>query len=156
MSAPIKPDNLLTHITAFSDRLDRIERALSLQADPIIRFSTPTNLYSGVGWRDYNGGNDAIWGSPGYWKDSEGVVHLEGMLDKNGANWVGNEVILTLPVGFRPAKQLIFYPLGNGQDWVRIDVKTNGDVLVASWGNRMTNPVQWLTVAGISFREANA
>jgi len=81
--------------------------------------------------------------TPGYYIDSDGIVHLRGMVQL-GASGVGNP-IFTLPVGMRPQNDEMFVVLANS-NLGRCDVKSNGDV-VASGG---TNS-QWFNLSGISF-----
>ncbi|MGB8191408.1 MAG: hypothetical protein WCF67_05785, partial [Chitinophagaceae bacterium] len=59
-----------------------------------------------------------------------GVVHIEGLV-MNGAV---NGVIFQLPVGYRPAKRIIFPTIINSNIIGRIDVEANGNVL-ANPGN---------------------
>lgn len=106
------------------------------------------------GWRAYGGGA-APWGHQGYAKLPGGLVVLEGLLDKAGGNWVANEVILTLPAGYRPPSNRVFAPpvspaAANGSQ--RIDITPDGNVVLIVGG--ATNPVGWLSLDGITFRAA--
>jgi len=54
---------------------------------------------------------------------------------------------MTLPIGYRPLKQRIFtVQTENGA--IRVDVKTNGDVIVATGFNLSQN---WISLDGITF-----
>jgi hypothetical protein len=53
------------------------------------------------------------------------IVNIQGIIS-NAA--VG--VVFTLPVGFRPDRQLIFYPAVNGGGASRLDIRQNGDVFI--------------------------
>jgi hypothetical protein len=57
------------------------------------------------GWTNFG----TTFSSAGFWKDSFGVVHLQGTI-KNGA---GATTAFTLPVGYRPAQDL-FMPVATG------------------------------------------
>lgn len=107
------------------------------------------------GWRNYNGNSmsDAGWGGQGYYKDSTGIVHLEGLIDKAGGNWIPNEVILALPSGFRALNHRLFHPLADPPYvGTRVDVHSNGNVVLVVGG--ASNPVGWLSLDGINFRAA--
>lgn len=70
-------------------------------------------------WTNYG----APYGNAGYMKDSLGFVRLKGLV-KGGAT---GTTIFTLPVGCRPAEQLIYAGYGDGAV-VRLDIYTNGNV----------------------------
>jgi hypothetical protein len=104
------------------------------------------------GWRNYGGGVSPF-NANGYYIDGTGTVHLEGLIDKNGGNWVADEVMITLPVGFRPPATRIFHPLADSPNVsVRVDVESTGIVRLKIGGS--TNPVGYLVLDGISFKAA--
>lgn len=70
-------------------------------------------------WVEYNNN----YNSPGYRIDSNGFVHLKGVV-KGGT--VGT-VICSLPTGYRPKKTNIF-PVVSNNDIGRIDVEESGNV----------------------------
>lgn len=105
------------------------------------------------GWRAYAGGTDPSQPPASYYKTSEHIVHLEGLIDKNGGNWVVTETMFTLPTGFRPAKNLVFGPLCNGggsQISGRVDVNTDGTVVLVN--GAAAHPVNFVALQGITFR----
>lgn len=116
--------------------------------------TAPASFSFSNGWRAYGAGV-APWGNVGYYRDSSGIVHLEGLLDKNGGNWVGNEIMLTLPPGFRPPSSRMFHPRMSGSTTNavgRLDLASTGTLtLVESGAN---NPVAYLSLDGITFRPA--
>lgn len=120
--------------------------------------TTPSSSWQALtysnGWRDYNGGG-APWGTGGYRKDASGYVHLHGLLDKNGGNWVAGEVMFTLPAGYRPGQQELFSPRmgGGGENNGRCDLTTAGQFTVVAGG--LANPVNFVSLAGISFLAEN-
>lgn len=102
------------------------------------------------GWRAYNGGA-GVYGTPGYWKDSEGVVHLSGLLDKNGGSWVAGETVATLPAGYRPLYDEIFNPPVAPIAVSRVDVIAASGVVQLNAGGA-SNPVGFLSLSGITYR----
>ncbi|MDP2710783.1 MAG: hypothetical protein Q8O56_06155 [Solirubrobacteraceae bacterium] len=121
-------------------------RVVAIPAPPAIIPFTFSN-----GWRVFGGGA-APYGHAGFWRDASGRVHLEGLLDRNGANWAV-QVILTLPVGYRPPSARVFHPGVNPANAAaRVDVQPNGQLLLQVGG--ASNPVGYLTLSGISFLAA--
>lgn len=105
------------------------------------------------GWRSYNGGGDANWGTAGYYRDALGFVHFRGLLDKNGGNFVAAELMLTLPAGFRPAQSAMYSPRmsgGAGENNGRCDLTTAGQFVLVAGGT--ANPVGFVALDGITFR----
>ena len=92
-------------------------------------------------WTDWGNG---IFGTPGYYKDARGTVHMMGLV-KNTAGAGG--VIFNLPAGYRPGNQLIFTAMRD-TSLSRIDVKANGDVV---WQAGAATTV-WHSLANITFR----
>ena len=93
------------------------------------------------GWINHGGGfTDA-----GFWKDKEGVVHIQGLI-KNGTT-AQSTILFTLPAGYRPAARQIFTVMNNNLS-VRIDVLATGEVTIA---NTISSNL-WLNLTGIYFR----
>jgi hypothetical protein len=87
-------------------------------------------------WQNYQSG----YATAGYTKTNNEVVYLKGLV-KNGNAALG-QVICNLPVGYRPTARLVFLSSSNGTTNgiaegapVRIDVATNGDVIIDYGGN---------------------
>ena len=112
------------------------------------------------GWMGYG----APFGKASFYKDSSGVVHLTGLTCSESSQdatvctsstLIGGTVpIFTLPVGFRPASQLLFTTLsygGNNYLHTRIDVTTAGVVELISPPDGGEN---WVSFDGISFLAA--
>lgn len=91
------------------------------------------------GWTDYGSG----YNPNGYRRTKDGVVTLRGLIRKSSA-MSGGEIIATLPVGYRPAEQLIFQTSTSPNAASRVDVYTNGNI--AAWGDP-----NWLSLEGINF-----
>lgn len=104
------------------------------------------------GWRAYKGAVDA-YGQAAVRKIGD-VVHLRGLIDKKGGNWVAGEQMFTLPAGSRPLRgtALVFPVLvagGSGTHGLgRIDISDRGLVVLQVGA---ANPVVWLSLAGIQF-----
>lgn len=106
------------------------------------------------GWRNVLGGGGANQDAR-YWRDRNNIVHIEGMVDKNGGNWVAAEPIFTLDAGFRPAKNQTFPSAMSSNGFAvhnvgHIDVLSSGIVQVGFQGGA-ANPVSMASLAGISF-----
>jgi hypothetical protein len=92
------------------------------------------------GWINHGGGfTDA-----GFWKDKEGLVHIQGLI-KNGGTAL-NTILFTLPLGYRPPDRQIYTVLSNNIV-SRIDILDNGDVIITSAASSL-----WLNLTGIYFR----
>jgi hypothetical protein len=92
-------------------------------------------------WQNFG----AAYATAGYWKDKEGMVHLQGLISSGNAS--SGTTLLNLPAGYRPSGgRLIFTVLTSG-GMGRVDVNINGDVIIDNIpGNA------WLNLTGISFR----
>lgn len=53
------------------------------------------------------------------------IVNIQGIISN-----AAQGVVFTLPSGFRPDRQLIFYPAVSGWGDARLDVRQNGDVYI--------------------------
>lgn len=89
------------------------------------------------GWK-----GDANFGPISFYKDREGIVHLEGLAEGNETG----AVVFTLPSGYRPETRLFFSNFGySGAIW-SVYVDANGEV-------RSGNNIG-ISLSGISFRAA--
>ena len=79
-----------------------------------------------------------------YYKDKMGRVLLRGTV-ANVNNPTGL-VIFNLPVGYRPTSGRLIYNVNANGGSGRVDIMTNGDVLV------MTGSAGWINLDGIGFR----
>lgn len=112
-----------------------IAGALNLFTAPV----APTLLN---GWTNLGGG----WATSSYWRDTEGVVHLDGLI-ANGTVTAGTDFFV-LPVGFRPISQHL-YPVNSNGAIGRLDIYSDGRVL-ANGGIS----AGWVSMCGITFRAA--
>lgn len=110
------------------------------------------------GWRNFGAGSAPYGNRNGFYKDAGGTVFLEGLIDKNGGNFVGAETMITLPVGYRPPNTRLcpVRVAGGGggatEGMGRIDVTSAGLVVLQNGG--AANPVYFLSLAGVNFRAA--
>lgn len=82
------------------------------------------------GWSNYS--STPYWGPGQYRKDQYEMVHLRGLIAPGTT--ATNTIISTLPVGFRPANRIMcIIPSSGGT--ARMDVNSNGNVVVASGGD---------------------
>lgn len=91
-------------------------------------------------WVTYS--ND--WTTGSYWKDSQGFVHLTGLV-KNGS---GN--IATLPAGYRPAIREVYHVITSGEVEGRVDVYPDGEIVPSAIASNT-----WVTLSGITFYAEN-
>jgi hypothetical protein len=90
------------------------------------------------GWVNYGSGyNDA-----GYFKDSFDIVHLRGLVKSGQAQ----KAIFSLPNGYRPARRELHAACTNPDAIGRIDILTNGDIIMQDGNNG------WISLDGITFQ----
>ena len=89
------------------------------------------------GWAQYNG-----WSKVGYRMDSDGFVHLRGLI----YNGTLGAAMFHLPAGFRPGIQLLVGALTNPNTACRMEVHPDGSVYSSSGA---TNA--WIALDGITF-----
>jgi hypothetical protein len=115
---------LLDQLKDYANSLKNIENVIA-----------PTLVNS---WVNYPGNMPA-----GYYKDSFGIVHIQGMV-KSGA--IGS-TIFTLPVGYRPSAGFNVATASNGA-YGEIAIDANG-VVTATVGSNT-----WVSLMNIQFRSA--
>jgi Tfp pilus assembly protein PilE len=97
-------------------------------------------------WTNYDAPTHATFG---YTKTTAGLVVLKGLIKRTGSP-VGNEVIFTLPEGFRPPT-LTMYQVISGGGPGRLYVATNGEVSVIGGVS-----AAWLSLQDLSFISSTA
>lgn len=102
----------------------------------------PTLLNS---WANLGTGFDVA----GYYKDSDGLVHLQGTITNPGAVATGG-VIFNLPANFRPPLQKIYsqWGISNIENNQRIDIEIDGDVVYN--GGAITS-MTYVSLSGMYF-----
>lgn len=102
--------------------------------------TVPYDLSLQNSWVQYGG----TFRNAQYFKDSDGIVHLHGMV-KSGV-LAGGTIIATLPLGYRLSKDAFFLTLCD---------TANATIKIDSSGNIKTQNVPtnvWLSLEGITFR----
>jgi lysophospholipase L1-like esterase len=91
------------------------------------------------GWSNFGGSFAPVR----YKKDNDGFVHLDG-LAKGGT--VGSATpVFTLPIGYRPDRELIF-PIASNDAYGQVGIKATGEVRVTFGSNT------WTSFSGITFK----
>lgn len=100
--------------------------------------TTPTLLNS---WVDFGGGYRAV----SYWKDSQGVVHLQGAM-KSGTTTSGTN-LFSLASGYRPPSSIILSAIAPSGVCAGINIDSSGNVSALD-GVSAT----YTSIEGLSFR----
>lgn len=90
------------------------------------------------GWVPYDSGHT----QPNYRKGSDGIVNVKGLI-RSGTTGV-NDVIATLPPGYRPKERICIAGVAAGQH-SRIDIRANGQIVVLNASS------SWTSLDNISF-----
>ena len=104
-----------------------------------------------AGWTNYGGS----YAPATYSKTSDGLVVIQGLIVPTTV--AQNTVLFTLPVGYRPGKQMLFGVADSGtgtyagQEIARLDVETNGQVSIIY---NVTSGT-WLSLEGMNFYQEN-
>jgi len=129
----------------------------SVNQDGTIRETSPNNNITATadtvwssfslssGWSNYGYEYDV----QGYRRTKDGIVMLRGLIKKSSVI-VSGELIGTLPVGYRPAEELIFQTQTNPNVGSRVDVYPDGSVRV------IAGDAGWLTLENINFLASDA
>ena len=91
--------------------------------------------------------NEFGWGKPQYAVDSDGFVHLRGLIKNNGGT---EQTILAfnLGEGLRPSKNVMFQAIAEYTPY-RLDVAPNGDVLLRAFEQGLGH--DWINLNGVYF-----
>ncbi len=92
-------------------------------------------------WSAFGG----AYNGPNYTKTSDGVVVLKGLI-KNSGTPTDGQVIATLPVSYRPSAYLVFPSSTYPNNYARIDVNGNGEIIFRAGGS-----ASWLSLDNIRF-----
>jgi hypothetical protein len=114
----------------------------------------PVRIVGASGQPQFNegwglGGGEQV---PGFWKDPFGTVYLQGQA---GRDFGSEDVIFTLPPGYRPTENSYFstYPSG-GSGTVAIAVLANGDVELFNLAEPSDD--NFVGLGGVVFRAAGS
>ena len=120
-----------------------------LQADQVIGrgrqgevfIPRPAALVYSASWADYDA---TTWQKGEFYKDADGMVHVEGLVEKTTAALkAADDVIATLPVGYRPPRRIIFSVVSstaNALSNARVDVRANGNI-TWQYGDEATSAI---------------
>lgn len=88
--------------------------------------------------------DNAVYGTPAYFKDEFGIVHLNGLI-KSGVMTAGT-IIAVLPGGYRPISDILVSTCSSAS-FASLMIKTTGSIQC----NIVTDNA-WLTLVNISFK----
>jgi len=100
-------------------------------------------------WGSYNttDNSGSNWGSAQYFKDTNGIVHLRGLIVHSDTG-DAQKAAFTLPEGYRPTKHYMYGLFTTGDTVCRGDMRTNGDFII--YGGCIGK--DWVSIAGLTFR----
>jgi hypothetical protein len=82
---------------------------------------------------------DAVTVPVGYWRNSQGIVFLQGAVERRNSTWVNGQVLFTLPRGYRPRSQVrrfLVWGFANGlESWGRLNIESGGNVIFRTMSN---------------------
>lgn len=132
-----------------SDLTDGVQEAITrvsvleqkkAEKDNVPVLFSPTLLNS---WVNYG----STFAPVAYYKDSYGIVHMQGLL-KDGGVYTAGTILFTLPVGFKPAQEQIFVVNGpSSNQFARLNITPTGNVTLQT----TLSASGWLSLSGISF-----
>lgn len=138
----LPPNPTAADLVVFSKRLQRFMDFICLQF-PIQLGNMATGGKSSWvapilqnSWQNYE--EAGVYAPAGYRKGVDGRVTLRGLVKHPPEVTAFTAPVLVFPVGFRPGKNLIFsgiaYREGIGQGAVRVDVASDGSLVVGDTG----------------------
>ena len=112
----------------------------------------PIALTYSSSWGDYGAGFQL--GT--FYKDADGMVHVEGLVEKTTATTkTENDVIATLPVGYRPPNRIVnsvISSTASATSSARVDVRTDGTITWQGGDEVTTGSVDNFTSLNFVFR----
>jgi hypothetical protein len=94
-----------------------------------------------AGWTDLGQGHQ----EPGYRKDQLGLVRLRGVATHPAGATGAGTVVATLPPDYRPLKNELFAITDGGTSFLRLDVRSNGQVALEGGGGPT------ISLSGVAF-----
>lgn len=156
--------NLSSGTTSYSvntdSRKDPVDVDLTVQSQAG-NYSYGTASVTNPRWQDCTLLNNWVnyasgYATAGYTRTSAGVIGLRGLMKSGKIDTIdgaGTGIACVLPVGFRPAQNLIFQVAGiegGASGSARVDIYTNGNVEVQD------GEIGWVSLSGITFLANNA
>ena len=100
-------------------------------------------------WKNYGG----EWAAAAFRKDSEGFVHLRGLIDCTAGN---NTFAFTLPVGYRPGtNQHNHHPVATNGQFGLVRSRSTGTLECFNPNIAQGGAVPWLDLSSVTFRAEN-
>jgi hypothetical protein len=141
--APMKVNSSAKVANLNSDQLDGKDSTQFQQAGAPI----PQDLALVNGWIEFGSG----YGSPAFYKDAEGMVHLEGTINCTTPN-TGCGAVAFLPAGSRPAHDIELPIVVGGPSAASLTVRADGSIRVLDPSLGDSNAEQFTSLEGATFR----
>jgi hypothetical protein len=126
-----------------SDKLDGKDSTQFQQAGAPV----PQDLALTGGWIGYGNG----FGTPAFYKDAEGMVHLEGTITCTTPN-TGCGAVAFLPAGSRPNHEITVPIVAGGPSLGALSIYTDGRIFVVDPSAGASNAEQFASLEGATFR----
>jgi hypothetical protein len=141
--APMKVNSDAQVANLNSDKLDGKDSTQFQQAGAPV----PQNLALVNGWIGFGNG----FGTPAYYKDAEGVVHLEGTIKCTTPD-PGCGAVAFLPAGSRPDHEITVPIVAGGPSLGALSVQPDGRISVLDPSVGASNAEQFASLEGATFR----
>jgi hypothetical protein len=141
--APMKVNSDTQVANLNADKVDGKDSTQFQQAGAPV----PQNLALVNGWIGFGNG----FGTPAYYKDAEGVVHLEGTITCTTPN-TGCGAVAFLPAGSRPNHEITVPIVAGGPSLGALSVQPDGRISVLDPSVGASNAEQFASLEGATFR----
>ncbi len=143
--APMKVNSETKVANLNADKIDGLDSSQFQKAGVPV----PQDLALTGGWIGYSSG----YGTPAFYKDAEGMVHLEGALQCTTPN-TGCGAVASLPAGYRPNHDLEFPIVAGGPTLGLLTVLPDGRIYVTDPSPGSSNSEAFASLEGATFRAA--
>jgi len=141
--APMKVNSEAKVANLNADKLDDLDSTQFQQAGAPV----PQDLALVNGWTEFGSG----YGSPAFYEDAEGMVHLEGTINCTTPN-TGCGAVAFLPAGSRPAHDIELPIVVGGPSAASLTVRADGSIRVLDPSLGDSNAEQFTSLEGATFR----
>jgi hypothetical protein len=141
--APMKVNSGTKVTNLNSDTVDGKDSSQFQQAGAPV----PQALTLTGGWSLYGNG----FGTPAFYKDAEGIVHLEGTIECTTPD-AGCGIVAFLPQGFRPDHEFVFPITALGPSLGTLSVHPDGKITVSDSSPGNSNVEVFASLEGADFR----
>jgi hypothetical protein len=138
--APMKVNSEAKVANLNADKLDGLDSTQFQQAGAPV----PQDLALVNGWIGFGSG----FGTPAFYKDAEGVVHLEGTLHCTTPN-AGCGSVASLPAGSRPGSEITLPVVAGGPSLGTLSVQPDGRIEASA---ETSNAEHFVSLEGVTFR----